>query len=311
MRPKSATAAHAIVYLARGVGTGLSAAREFFTSYQAYPAGLAHELVVLAKGWVNADDRRELDVLAARHGGTIIDLPDNGYDWGAYTRAAQMLSHEKLCFLNTHSRIQSNGWLAKLSSALDVRGVGAAGATGSWGTMCPTFKFIAPSVSDIAGSRGLARASYSAVHGYCLFPLRWMMASVRFPPFPNAHLRSNAFLMRRQLFLEFSARSKLPRSKFDAFALESGWRGLSRFIYAKGLRPVVVTANARVYESSEWDECGVFRCPGQPSLLISDNQTRAYDTAPAHVRRIMERSAWGRTFTPRQASSRSFADAVT
>ena len=229
---------HVVVYLARGAnsgdGTGLDAARDFFASYQAYPAGLEHELVVAAKAWSNAD-RCELGALAARCGATIIDLPDDGYDWAAYGRAAQRLPHEKLCFLNTHSRIQAGDWLAKMSAGLDMRGVAAAGATGSWGTIAPTLQFVAPSVIDIGRNRGWLRGAYSATHGYALYPLRRMITALRFPQFPNPHLRSNAFIIARSLFQEFMARSDVPRSKHDAFALESGRHGLSRFFNAKGI----------------------------------------------------------------------------
>lgn len=41
-----------------------------------------------------------------------------------------------------------------------------------------------------------------------------------------------------------------------------------------------------------------FRVPGQPNLITGDNQTRAYEISPPMARRIMERSAWGRTLTP-------------
>ena len=302
---------HGVVFLARGAssgdGTGLDAARDFFASYQAHPAGLEHELIVAAKAWNNAD-RCELGALAARYGATIIDLPDDGYDWAAYGRAAQRLSHEKLCFFNTHSRIQAHDWLVKLNAGLDMRGVAAAGATGSWGTVAPVFRFVAPSAIDIGRNRGWLRGAYSLTHGYALFPLRRMLAARRFPQFPNPHLRSNAFIIARSLFQEFMARSDVPRSKHDAFALESGRNGLSRFFNAKGLRPVVVTANGRTVDASAWDDCGVFRCPGQPALMVNDNQTRAYDATTGDVRRVMERAAWGRTFTPAEAQSKLVAN---
>ena len=290
---------HAIVYLARGVGGGIDSARSFLASYRAHAAGLEHDLVVLAKGWDEGRDRTELASLVEAHAGTLVELPDDGFDWGAYMRAAHLLSHNWLCFLNTHSRIQADHWLAILKSAAEHSGVGAAGATGSWGALAPVLQSIPPIVVDIAGARGLARASLSAVIGCLRYPIQWAMAMRRFPPFPNPHLRSNAFLTRRALFLEFAARSKMPRTKYNAFPLESGRKSFTAFMGSKELRPVVATADGSVYRAENWDECGAFRSPGQPGLLVSDNQTRAYDAAPAHERRIMERAAWGRTFTPR------------
>jgi hypothetical protein len=43
-----------------------------------------------------------------------LTLPDDGFDWAAYRRAAEHLPHEFACFLNTHSRIRADGWLSIL-----------------------------------------------------------------------------------------------------------------------------------------------------------------------------------------------------
>ena len=41
----------ALVYLARGVGGGLSSVKAFFNAYDIHPAGCPHELIVIIKGW--------------------------------------------------------------------------------------------------------------------------------------------------------------------------------------------------------------------------------------------------------------------
>jgi hypothetical protein len=89
----------------------------------------------------------------------------------------------------------------------------------------------------------------------------------------------------------------MPTTKFEAYALESGRKGLTRFLAAEGSRVVVVGADGNVFEQSTWMESGTFWVPGQPNLLISDNQTRDYISASVNMRRGRERNAWGRAFS--------------
>lgn len=216
----------AVIFLARGVGGGIGAAEAFFASYRTHPAGVHHRLVVLAKGWEGVPGRARLDDLARKHDAAIIDLPDDGFDWGAYMRATPRLDEDWACFLNTHSRILTDGWLAKLCSAVEQPRIGAAGATGSWGTLAPVFQFLSPTIRDIYHGAGFIKATIAAGYMYTLgYPLACLRNGNRFPPFPNFHLRSNAFLINRKLFLEYANTVSLPRSKPDAFDLE--WQQIS------------------------------------------------------------------------------------
>ena len=289
----------AVVFLARGIDGGLPAARAFLDSYHRHAAGLPHDLIIIAKGWESVPGRDGLDDLAVAAGAAIVDLPDDGFDWGAYIRLAPRLDHEWVCFLNTHSRILADGWLAMLRRAAEQPGVGAAGATGSWGTMAPIFGNIGPIVMDIRRSRGpikaVLAAGYGFTIGYGFHVLKW---SPKFPRFRNPHLRSNALMMRCKTFAGYAANVSVPRTKTDAFELESGRIGLTRCLLSEGLQVMVAGRDGLSYEPEFWIESGTFRVPGQPNLLISDNQTRNYDAAPTASRRIMERSAWGRAFTP-------------
>ena len=49
--------------------------------------------------------------------------------------------------------------------------------------------------------------------------------------------------------------------------------------------------------AKDWIASGTFRVPGQPNLLIADNQTETYAAADRPMRRILEFAAWGKTLT--------------
>jgi hypothetical protein len=288
----------AVLFLLRGVDGGAPAARTFFDSYRDYRAGCDHELVVLMKGWDGVEGRDEAIAMARREAAFVIDLPDDGYDWGAYMRAAGQLPHDWFCFLNTYSRILAPDWLAKLRRAAEVPGVAAAGASGSFGTALPSLGLVSARFQDVRQRRGVAVATAAAIQCVAGYPNGMAQLRPHFCEMPNPHLRSNAFLVRRADFLAFAAATRIPESKKAALVLENGRESLTSFLRADGRVTVVVGADGMAYRPENWPESGTFWVPGQENLLIADNQTQAYAEAAAYRRRFLERAAWGRAFTP-------------
>ncbi len=88
-----------------------------------------------------------------------IETDDLSFDLGAYADALRSVGEDHICFLNTNSEINAPFWLAKLLRNLDTPGVGMVGATGS----------------------------FESLH----------YINRLFPAYPNPHLRTNAFAMRR------------------------------------------------------------------------------------------------------------------
>lgn len=277
----------AVIFLARGGSDGLAAARAFFESYRQHPAGCEHDLIIVAKAWQDHRQLEELRHLAHAYSADIVELPDDGFDWGAYMRIAPRLNHTHLCLLNTHSRLVTDGWLEMLRSAEAKPGVGAAGATGSYGSLSATFPKPDRQFSDLI-----------------LYPLRLVKVcmnfcrySRRFPGFPNPHLRSNAILIQKSIFLSYISEHSIPKNKFDAHALESGRNGLTLYLKNQGLQSVIAGANGQTYLPEFWIESGAFRVPGQANLIVKDNQTEYYQNASPRIRRRLEQAAWGHQFS--------------
>ena len=278
----------ALIYLSRGIDGGLDSAKAFFNAYRKFPAGCIHDLIVIVKGWSGVDGLDELRQLAQKYDARLVDLPDDGFDWGAYMRLAPLLSHDWLCFLNTQSRPRVEGWLNLLMIAANKPdlNIGAIGATGSWGTLAP----ILPQIS--------MKAAYNNV---CFYPMRLLNNLVffvvnfrEFPLFPNPHLRSNAFIVRRNLFVDFIETHKIPRRKRDAYILESGRKGFSMFLSKRGLKIMVAGADGKIYGPDQWINSRTFRSTEQSNLLVADNQTMFYDKADRWMKYGLEKAAWGR-----------------
>ncbi len=236
--------------------------RAFARAYSRHPAGLGHRLLVVYNGFAGDAERSAARDALGGLGDAELHLPRPVLDLAAYRRALADAVEDKVVFLNSYAQVQADGWLAALAAHLDAPGVGAVGATGSWESS--------------------------------LSPARLPLRTVRFPrfgPFPNPHLRTNAFALRRDLAL--ALRWPRVRRKSDAWALENGRRGLSRQVHARGLATRVVGRDGRAYPPVAWRAARTYRAGEQENLLVADNRTELYARAGADERAFLERLAWG------------------
>ncbi len=119
-----------------------------------------------------------------------------------------------------------------------------------------------------------------------LYPLRLY----EFGRHPNPHIRTNAFMIRRDLLL--SLRAATFRRKIHAYKFESGRHSMTKQIIARGLRPLVVDRSGKVYEISEWKSSSTFWIDLQANLLVADNQTSNYAAGSLQRRRVLKDHAW-------------------
>jgi hypothetical protein len=111
------------------------------------------------------------------------------------------------------------------------------------------------------------------------------------PDFPNPHLRTNGFMIDRQLFLAL-----LPQAiatKGASYLFESGPDGLTAQLLRQGKKVVVVGRDGTGYDIAEWPRSRTFRLGDQANLLIHDNQTRAFAALPRGGRAAFTAMAWG------------------
>jgi hypothetical protein len=199
------------------------------------------------------------------------DLPDSGFDIGSYRRAANSLSSDYVIFLNSYCRFLADDWLAKLFQPFRDATVGLAGATGSWESIYLNW-------TRALWFRGWPHLRNKIKMG------TW------YPGYPNPHVRSNAFLIGRLMFLEL----RIPEitAKEHAWRIESGRNSITRQVAARGLRTVIVGADGTVYDPRQWASAKIFRSGNQENLLIADNQTEEYAGGDARLRRQLAQYSW-------------------
>jgi hypothetical protein len=296
--------------------------REFLRSYHSHEAGVSHELVVVFNGVGHAGrDMQTRGALLAELQGTphrLLELERPVLDLVAYSQAAAMLDHERLCLLNSHSRLCADGWLAALDRALQGRGVGIVGASGSWASMhsyalhhlglpSPYRRVWPDRVATARAFEGLeVERTGTRPAGGLLGRVHTARAlagmTIGFSSFPAPHLRTNALMVDRLLLRRVLSAG--ARRKVDTHRLESGRQGITRQVQRAGLRTLVVDRSGRSFEPPDWPASETFWQGDQRGLLVSDNQTDTYGRGDDARRRLLSHYAWGDRAAPAPALAR-------
>ncbi len=123
-----------------------------------------------------------------------------------------------------------------------------------------------------------------------------LYAMDRFNRFPNPHIRSNAFMLKREL-LE-SLKFEIDDTKLACIEFESGPRGLPARLQEKRLDAVLVGANGDVYSVEQWPYSNTFRLGSQDNVLIADNRVREYETFDDNEKARLKIMSWGEYLGP-------------
>ncbi len=252
----------AVAFLARGADDGWDAScARFLASYRRYRPGIDHLLYVIFKGFSDACALNEAENLFKGVRQTPVFLDDNSFDIGAYIECADQISEDLICVLNTSSEVLADDWLWKLAKNLTQPNVGLVGATASY-----------ESLEELNNG---------------------------FPVFPNIHIRSNAFMIDRNLFRHITE-GLVVSEKIDTFRFESGAQSLTRQIISMGREVLLVGRNGRGYSPKWWPMSNTFRQGTQSNLLIADNQTRNFAANSWPEKREIALTTWGQYINGRE-----------
>jgi hypothetical protein len=111
---------------------GVQPLQRFVGSYARHPAGVEHDLVVIYKGYSSSAALSVAKDVFSSTPHLALEIADRGFDIGAYLAVVPRLQHDYLCFMNTFTEIEADGWLVKLYRHASSAGVGIAGAMGSY-----------------------------------------------------------------------------------------------------------------------------------------------------------------------------------
>jgi hypothetical protein len=262
---------------------GLDTFTRFVASYRKYRSGTAHHLTIAFKGFGAESELAEYEAhLAGIDHGRLV-VPDEGYDIGTYLLAAGRIPSPYYCFMNTKSVILAQDWLAILHQfARDPR-VGAVGATASCESLYSEHlqQRAAPAPEGTPAWRLLVRRSL----------VNRLRHRYLYPPYPNPHLRTNAFMIRKDVLA--SIRTRRIGNRIDTSRFENGRESLTRQLLRRGLDVLIAGRDGAAYSGIEWRRSRTFWQYEQENLLVGDNQTEKYALADARQRELLRRRAWG------------------
>jgi hypothetical protein len=126
-----------------------------------------------------------------------------------------------------------------------------------------------------------AIAAEGPLSGYEIFDVK----------FPSPHIRSTGFLIRRDVLLDLGF--DLSNDRTDCMLFESGRTSLCARLARRSLKPILVGADGRAFETERWPESDTFRLGDQANVMISDNRVREFEVADEGEREILATFSWG------------------
>ncbi len=273
-----------VVYLS-WLPYGIDYLKNFIESYKNHSPGLDHRLVLIFNGVAHSDKLKDFIAYSEQHLEEFqIFTMNSGQDIEAYFTIADQLTSEYILFLNSFSLFNTGEWLKVFVDSMSPE-MGVVGASGSFQSLYSTVNY------ENAWSWENKLSLHQQFRKYKLllknkFYWRFLIKS-----FPNPHIRTNAFMVRRSEFISIK-RPKLKR-KFDAYLFESGKKSLTNQMLKKGFQVALVGKNRQKYLISDWPDSKIFWVNEQENLLVRDNQTDLYEKSDVGYRLKLTKLAWG------------------
>ena len=261
---------------------GIGTFNTFLQSYIKNPGGLKRELILVFNGFSSDKETSEYKSLLENLRYSSMFIEDRGFDIGSYFIATNVFNYEYYCFLNSYSIILDKEWLVKMYHYVSQDQVGLVGATASYESPYSNFVNIhrfTPSDAPLY---------YRIIKNSCLNRLRYLYY---FSPFPNCHIRTNAFMIKKEILSKI--KHKTMRSKLDTLRFENGRISMTNQIFKMKLDALVVGKDGKAYKKEDWPTSNTFRQNNQENLLISDNQTDKYLRANSDAKMYLSKLAWG------------------
>ena len=281
----------ALVYLSY-IPFGTEYLISFLNSYTNKKAGVEHKLVILFNGHQTEEEIKPFLEIVNNSGVPFeyIVSPEK-FDIGSYFYAAANLSTEYIAFVNTYSLILHDNWLLYLYQNLTKTGVGCVSATGSWSDYPHNDEYRSIIKDFLRLNFSLNQLKKAIFFRFNFFPA------------VKPHLRTNAFMIKRTIFLNLKFGLVKPwilntftnysGTKLKSLCFEHGNTGMTNQIIQLGLRPLLVNKHGAGYEIKEWREARTFWTNDQENLLVRDNQTMKYELADKQRKDELIYAAWG------------------
>lgn len=298
----------AVLYLVRK-GNDPDMLKRFLSAYKKHMPKVSHDLIIIWKNFDNTIDEIHNEIIKKVN---RVDLfvPDDGYDIESYRLAINIIEYKYICFLNSHSEPICDEWLDNMHSVLSKKNVGLVGCTGSWQSHHSLFLGVLKHVILVTifrKARKMSKKQSQTINKktssnckrevtnaqsllqFILYIKNNWKYLVYVKPYPNPHIRTNAFMCEMETLKKVDW---VSRTKFECYLFESGRKSIMNQVLNLNQQVYIVGRNKRAYSYEEWHISDIFWQNEQSNLMIADNQTRKYQKGNSNTRISLSWSAW-------------------
>lgn len=282
----------AVIYLSY-IPYGTNYLELFLDSYKNNIAGIEHDLIIVFNGYVNEDEITPFLFLLANSSIEYhIQKTTSKYDIDVYYYITNKYNNYLyFLYLNTYSNILHKNWLLYFYNNINQNNVGCVSATGAWGDFDHRMEYnksIKQLLSFNINIKSLKKVIYFRFNFY---------------PTVGIHLRTNAFIIQREIFLNIKRPKVKPyflsfflglnKKKLRSFCFEHGDNSFTKQLIKKGYKIKIINKLGLAYDIENWAKSNIFWNGDQENLLIQDNQTSKYSNASLENQKKMRFTAWG------------------
>ena len=253
----------AVIYIFRGADTyNVQYLNDFQKSIKNYRPGIEFQLIVAIKG-CSRDQEEIVKKTLSFLDPIFFHCIDHNFDIGTYQEIVQEFKYENFIMMNSSSRPLADNWILEMLKAVNVQNTGLLGTMGSFESLA---------VKNLHGT---------------------ISNKDNFNSFPNPHVRTTGFIIKREIFEEVTKNIKNFRNKMDAYKFESGKNNLTRKILELGLKVLIINSDFKLFEIDEWKRSKTFRQFNQEKLLIMDKISSNYEKMSDNLKFIKTIQTWG------------------
>jgi len=115
--------------------------------------------------------------------------------------------------------------------------------------------------------------------------------------FPNYHIRTNAFIIDRNMYIKYINVKSIPKYKMDTFCVESGKYSLTNFILNNKYNIGVLGQDEILYKKEDWDKSRTFFSPDTSNIIIKDKFDDYYKNLTTIDKSLTEFGVWRKYLT--------------
>jgi len=254
---------------------------KFIKSYKKYKPNLDHELIIIFKGCREYLIKKRMAFLKYYKINTVIKIyKDIGKDIYTYYKIANEIDYKYLLFFNSHSEIMQKNWLNFLYSYIQLNQVSLVGCSASFGTPI------------IINKNGSGKNNFYKILKNFYHKLRNLFLLKYFKVFPNFHIRTNGFIIEKDILLKIT--HKNLKKKINCHIFEHGKNSLTNQILNLNRKVIVVDKMGKFYDQDNISQSKIFWGSRQNDILVADNQTNLYAKSSAKRKNELRFYAWGK-----------------